>query len=145
MKNACSIHTYSIHTYWRYCAAVLLLIIAIGCRPKNEEMLVANVQGDVFLPRLSASPWNFGGVMECQIASRTSISPDGRGDLLLCGEKTQLAWSQTWLRPDIKTQIYAATERHAVEFRSVGHPLLGNRYKPRSWQCRKTPDRVVCD
>jgi hypothetical protein len=95
---------------------------------------VALVQGDVFLPHLSASPWNFSEVIECQLASRTSIPPDGRGDLLLCGEKTQLAWSQALLRPDIKTQIYAASERLAVEFHSVGHPLLGNRSKPRSWQ-----------
>jgi hypothetical protein len=137
MKNSCS--------RLRYCAAALLLIIAIGCRPKNEDMLVAHVQGDVFLPHLSAGLWNFSEVIECQIASRTSIPPDGRGDLLLCGEKTQLAWSQTWLRPDIKTQIYAAAEKQPVEFHSAGHPLLGNRSKPRSWQCRKTPDRVVCD
>jgi hypothetical protein len=129
----------------RYCAAALLLIIAIGCRPKNQDMLVAHVQGDVFLPHLSASLWNVSEVIECQLASRTSIPPDERGDVLLCGEKTQLAWSQTWLRPDIKTQIYAAAERLAVEFRSVGHPLLGNRSKPRSWQCRKTPDRVMCN
>ena len=137
MKTACS--------RLRCCATALLLVIAIGCRPKNQDMLVAHVQGDVFLPRLNAIPWNFSEAIECQIASRTSIPPDGRGDLLLCGEKTQLAWSQTWLRPDIKAQIYAVAERQAVEFHSIGHPLLGNRSEPRSWQCRKTQDRVVCD
>jgi len=137
MKNPCS--------PLRYCATALVLLIAIGCRPENQHMLVAHVQGDVFLPHLSASVWNFGEVIECQISSRTSIPPDERGDLLLCGAKTQLAWSQTWLRPDIKTQIYAAAERQAVEFRSVGHPVLGNRYSPRLWQCRKAPARIVCD
>jgi len=129
----------------RYCATGLLLVVAIGCRPKNQDMFVVHVQGDVFLPHLSTGIWNFGEVIECQIASRTSIPPDERGDLLLCGAKTQLAWSQTWLRPDIKTQIYAAAERQAVEFRSVGHPIFGNRYAPRWWQCRKTTDRTVCD
>ena len=83
MKNSCS--------RLRYCTAALLLIVAVGCRPKNEDMLVAHVQGDVFLPHLSAGLWNFSEVIECQIASPTSIPPDGRGDLLLCGEKTQLA------------------------------------------------------
>jgi hypothetical protein len=137
MRNSCS--------PLRYCATALLLAIAIGCRPKNQDMLVAHVQGDMFLSHLGASVWNFNEVIECQIASRTSIPPDERGDLLLCGAKTQLAWSQTWLRPDIKTQIYAAAERQAVEFRSAGHPALGNRYSPRLWQCKKTPDRMVCD
>jgi hypothetical protein len=137
MKNSCSA--------LKCCATAMLLVIAIGCRPKNQDMLVVDVQGDVFLSRLTASIWNFGEVIECQIASRTSIPPDERGDLLLCGAKTQLAWSQTWLRSDIKTQIYAAAERQAVEFRNAGHPLLGNRYSPRLWQCRKTPDRILCD
>jgi hypothetical protein len=137
MKNSCS--------PLRYFATALMLVVAMGCRPKNQDMLVAHVQGDVFLPHLSASIWNFREVIDCQIASRTSIPPDERGDLLLCGAKTQLAWSQTWLRPDIKTQIYAAAERQAIEFRSVGHPALVNRYSPRLWRCRKTLDRIVCD
>lgn len=137
MRNSCSL--------LGYCTAALLLVIALGCRPKNQDMLVAHVQGDVFLPHLGAGIWNFGEVIECQIASRTSIPTDKRGDLLLCGAKTQLAWSQTWLRPDIKTQIYAASKRQAVEFRSVGHPVLGTRYSSPTWQCRKTTDRIVCE
>ena len=105
----------------RHLATALLLVIAVGCRPKNQDMLVAYVQGDVFLPVLRAGVWNFGERIDCQVASRTSTSPDKRGDLLLCGAKTQLAWSQTWLRADIKTQIYEAAKRETVTFHSAGH------------------------
>jgi hypothetical protein len=34
----------------RYCATALLMVIAIGCKPKNQQMLVAHVEGGVFLP-----------------------------------------------------------------------------------------------
>jgi hypothetical protein len=58
---------------------------------------VACVQGEAFLPDLRAGTWNVHEEMECQVANRTSIPPDERGDLLLCGAKTQLAWSQACL------------------------------------------------
>jgi hypothetical protein len=39
----------------RKLATALALVIAIGCRPKNQSMLVAYVEGDVFLPDLLSS------------------------------------------------------------------------------------------
>ena len=130
---------------WRHLATWLLLTFAVGCRPKSPDMLVAYVQGDVFLPNLRAGVWNVGEGLECQIASRTSIPPEERGNLLLCGAKTQLAWSQAWLRPDIKTEIYSAAKKQAVRLHSAGHPGHDGRYSPLLWQCRQSPERIDCD
>ena len=135
MKNAC--------VFFWYCFTGMLLVIALGCRPKNQELLVSHIEGDVFLPDIRAGIWNFGEGIDCQIASRTSVLPDGRGDLLLCGAKTQLAWSQTWLRPDIRTQIYDAATKQRVKFRSAGHG--GGRGHPPSWICKRIPDEIDCD
>jgi hypothetical protein len=121
----------------------LVFLAATGCRPRNQPMLVAYVRGDVFLPDLRPGSWGVGETTRCQIASRTSSAPDQRGDLLLCGAQTQGAWSQTWLRGDIKTQIYNAATEQVVTFHSVGHD--GGRFKPRWWQCRKTPEGISCE
>jgi hypothetical protein len=69
----------------------LLLIVAGGCRPQNQNMLVAYVTGDVFLPNLRPGNWNFGETKQCEIASRGSVPPDKGRDLLLCGDSTRLA------------------------------------------------------
>lgn len=129
----------------RHLAIGLLIFIAIGCRPKKRDLLVAYLQGDVFLPHLKAGIWNIGERTECQIASHTSIPPDERGDLLLCGAKTQLAWSQTWLRPDIKTEIYDSAKKQRVTFHGAGHPGHNGRYSPRLWECTMAADDIDCD
>jgi hypothetical protein len=126
-----------------YCLTGVLLLIALGCKPKNQDLLVAHIEGDVFLPNLRAGAWNLDEGLNCQIASRTSMPPDSRGDLLLCGAKTQFAWSQTWLRADIRTQIYDAATKRRVNFQSSGHG--GGRVSPPSWLCRRTPDEIDCD
>lgn len=125
------------------CFTVILLVIALACRPADQELLVAHIEGDVFLPNIRHSIWNFGDSMDCQVASRTSVAPDQRGDLLLCGAKTQLAWSQSWLRPDIRTQIYGAATKQTVKFHSAGHG--GGRGHPISWLCKKTRDEIECN
>jgi hypothetical protein len=119
------------------------VLAAIGCRPRNQNMLLAYVRGDIFLPDLRRGNWNVGETTRCQIASRTSTAPDSRGDLLLCGAETQGAWSQTWLRSDIKPQIYNAATEQAVRFHSIGHS--GGRFGPDWWQCRKTPEGINCE
>jgi hypothetical protein len=106
-------------------------------------MLVAYVQGDIFLPDLQLGTWNFGETKRCEIASRGTIPPDKRGDLLLCGDKTQLAWSQTWLRGDIKTQIYEAAKTQFVNFHSIGHG--GTRGGRVWWQCTKSSAGIDCE
>lgn len=124
-------------------AIVVFLAVFVGCRPANQDMLVAYVEGDVFLPSLRAGHWDFGEDVECELASRTSVLPDDRGDLLLCGAKTQLAWSQAWLRADIKTQIYETAVKQTVKFHSLGRG--GNRGGHRFWQCKRAPDEVDCE
>lgn len=106
-------------------------------------MLVAYLQGDVFLPNLHTAAWNLGEHVECEVASRTSVAPDKRGDLLLCGAQTQLAWSQTWLRPDIESQLYNRATPFFVVFHSTGHG--GGRYAPPVWTCTKTPSEIDCE
>ncbi len=123
----------------------MLIVIAGGCRPRDQKLLVANVEGDVFAPALTATSWKLGAGMDCQVASRTSIPPDERGDLLLCGGKTQLAWAQTWLRPDIKNQIYNAAKKEVVQFHSSGGTGHGGKYSPPIWRCKRMPDGIECD
>ena len=86
--------------------------------------------------------WNEGDVKECQIASRSSIPPDKRGDLLLCGSDTLNAWSVTWLLPGVKSQIYEKTSSFPVTFRSSGH---SSRAHDTWWWCKRTLDRIDCD
>ena len=126
-----------------YCFAGILLLVASGRKPKNEDLLVVYIEGDVFLPDIRPAAWNLGEGLDCEIASRTSMPPDTRGDLLLCGAKTQLAWSQTWLGADIKAQIYDAATKRRVKFQSRGHG--GGRSAPPTWLCRKTRDEIDCD
>ncbi|PYX09411.1 MAG: hypothetical protein DMG88_07140 [Acidobacteria bacterium] len=109
-------------------------------------MLVAYVQGDVLLPALTSAIWNVDETKECEIATRDDLSnppSDERGDLLLCGDKTRFAWSQTWLRGDIKSQIYQSAKEQAVKFHSIGHsgPHKGS---PSWWRCRRTLDGIDC-
>lgn len=124
----------------------LVLIVATGCRPRSRNMLVAYVQGEVLLPALTSAIWNVDETKECEIATRDDLSnppSDERGDLLLCGDKTRFAWSQTWLRGDIKSQIYQSAKEQAVKFHSIGHsgPHKGS---PSWWRCRRTLDGIDC-
>lgn len=121
----------------------LLLVLSAACRPPNQNMLVVNVQGDIFLPKLRASRWNVGQAELCEIASRGSIPPDARGDLLLCGEATRLAWSQTWLRSDIKTQIYGDAQTRMVRFHGIGHD--GGRGRSPLWTCSRSEIGIDCE
>ena len=57
----------------------VVLVLLTGCKPKDQEMLVVYVQGDVFRPSLSPAPWGEGESQQCRIASRGSPAPDKRG------------------------------------------------------------------
>jgi hypothetical protein len=105
-------------------------------------MLVAYVQDDGFLLDLRPGSWDFGETKRCAIASRGTIQPDQRGDLLLCGDKIQLAWSQTYLRDDIKTQIYDMAKKQFITFHSVGHG--GGRGESAWWLCKRSSEGIDC-
>jgi hypothetical protein len=120
----------------------LLFLVREAWIPKNGIMLVASIQGDVFLPRISSRYWPIGEARHCEIASHGSIPPDDRGDLLLCDYQTKFAWSQTWLRKDIRSQIYDAATRLPVRFHNIGHGL-GAR-APQWWMCSRTAEGIDC-
>lgn len=117
-----------------------LILLSAGCAPPDRTMPVAYVR-DVFY-NLRPDKWDYGEVKECQIASRKTEKPDDRGDLLLCGGETLTGWSMSWLRPDVKTQIYENARTFAVTFRSAGHSRRGATTR---WLCRRTPDKIECD
>ena len=124
-------------------AVWMVLILLEGCRPANGKMLVTCVQGDVFLPNLRSCIWNPGEVLDCEIASRgTQTVPDQRGDLLLCGAQTQMAWSQAGLRGDIKSELYKNARELDVTFHSVGHE--SGRFGPPIWTC-KMSEIIDCE
>jgi hypothetical protein len=106
-------------------------------------MLVAYAQGDIFLPALRPGSWQVGETRRCEIASRGSLRPDKGRDLLLCGDTTQLAWSQTWLRGDIRNQIYDAAKALKVSFHSAGHS--GRKGTSPWWQCGRTSEGIDCE
>lgn len=111
--------------------------------PRNQTMLVAYIQGDVFSHSAGAQVWKYGQGIECVLASGSlQFPPDTRGDVLLCGDRTQLAWSQVWLRSDTKDQVYDAARMLEVTFRGTGR---GRRGWGASWSCKRLPESIDCD
>ena len=122
-------------------AMVLLILVAAGCTPKDGTMKVAYM---CFNADYSMRPgiWNEGETKECQIASRSTEPPDKRGDLLICGNSTQTGWSISWLRPDIKSQIYENASTMSVTFHSAGH---SSKVQDTWWSCKRIHENVRCD
>ena len=87
----------------KYCVISLVILVNTGCRPKNQDMLVAYVRGN-FADGVKQGTWDIGEVTECGDTNR-DVLPDKRWDLLVCGAETESAWEQIWLRNDIKSQI----------------------------------------
>jgi hypothetical protein len=83
----------------KYCIISLLLLANTGCRPKNQDMLVAYVRGNL-ADGVKQGTWDIGEVKECG-DTNPAVLPDKRYDLLVCGTETQAAWEQIWLRSDI--------------------------------------------
>jgi hypothetical protein len=124
------------------CAAIVMLVILdLGCAPKNTNLPVADMQGNL-ADGLRPASWDYGQIKQCQIASRSTQPPDERGDLLFCGPATLLAWNISWLRPDLKSQIYQNTRVFGVTFRSGGH---SSRAHDTWWSCQRMPDGIHCD
>jgi hypothetical protein len=105
-------------------------------------MLVACVSGDVFSPDLKMNPWPVGYTANCYPASRTSMPPDKRGDLLVCGQRAQSAWDVSWLRGDITSQLYANARMFRVNFHSRGRSQ--GRFHSPVWTCQRTSEAIEC-
>ena len=122
---------------------VVGLLLLTTCRPSDKEMLVATTRGDVFSdiqPRI----WRAGEVQQCRVASQwnTSVQPDDRGDLLLCGDSVLSAWSQGWIRKDVKNRIYALAEKRPVHF-PVGIGHQSDRWGL-WWSCIRRSEQIEC-
>lgn len=122
-------------------ALIVLLIFAVACTPKGGSMSVVYLRGNT-ADGMRAGAWDYGEVKDCQISGRSTQPADERGELLLCGHDTTLVWNVSWLRPDLKTQIYDGAKTMAVTFRSSGHSA---RSRGTWWECRRTPDVIECD
>lgn len=128
----------------------LCLIVGgtLECNSRESHgMLVARTKGDIFLPAISAAAWNADGSIDCELASQQfshESRPPREDDLLLCGETSLRAWSLTWLRPDVKDQIYRVAVKETVNFHNAGHSR-GYRDFHHYWNCRKTSGLIECD
>ena len=72
--------------------ALLLLLVAVACAPKGGNMQVAFLRGNAAYG-MTQDKWDYGETKECQLASRSSQPPGPRGDVLVCGSETELAWN----------------------------------------------------
>jgi hypothetical protein len=120
----------------------LLVALCIGCRPKSGPMLVAYVRGDIDLPNMEAEFWPICKTQECYLASQTSFPLDKKGDLLLCGIKAQVAWNESWLRSDIKANLYDNSLHQTVHFNGIGHG--GGHGYPFRWFCTRMQSAIEC-
>lgn len=124
----------------KYCVLGLLILADVGCRPKNQDMLVAYVRGN-FAYGVKPDTWDIGELKECENTNR-AVLLDKRWDLLVCGAETQAAWEQSWLRSDLKSAIYQSATIFSVSFLSIGRSKYRG-YQPRVWQCKRTSEQIM--
>ena len=104
-------------------------------------MLVSDVRGN-FYYGFSSGAWDLDEIKECEIASRTSLPPDDKTDLLLCGMDTRQAWKLSWIRRDLRTVVYDHAQSLAVTFHSAGEKR-GKRETV--WKCKKIQEGIYCE
>lgn len=105
-------------------------------------MPVACIRSGYAVYGVKPNVWADGEAKECQLASRSTQRPDERGDLLLCGTDTLVAWGMSWVRPDFKSQIYQNARTFAVTFRTAGH---SGRARDTWWWCKRMSESIRCD
>jgi hypothetical protein len=104
-------------------------------------MLVSYVRGN-FSYGFSSGAWDLNEVKECEIASRTSLPPDDKMDVLLCGTDTRQAWKLSWIRSDLRRVIYDHARSLAVTFHSAGE---SRGKKETIWKCKRIPEGIYCE
>ncbi len=120
-----------------------LIGVAATLRTKNQNVLVAYIQGDGFSQPARARDWKYGETIQCVLASGShQFPPDNRGDVLLCGAWAQHVWSMAWLRSNVKDQVYAAARMFDVTFHGTGR---GSRNWGNSWSCKMLGERIDCE
>jgi len=133
---------------WRYRAFLLpILMVCLVCivymarRPRNRQMQVACVYGDIYRPNLHTEQWDEGAKKKCFLARRTPPTPNNADDLLLCGNTAVQAWNLVWLREDVKKSLYANSVQYQVNFRTFGNG--GGRYGSPWWACEKRSGPLI--
>jgi len=123
--------------------ALLPVLMLGGCRPADQRMLVAYVRGS-WVIGVTPGTWNVGETKDCEIASRSPILPDSRGDVLLCGEVTRETWGLA-AGNDLRSQIYEAATPRDVAFVNSGHPMYsGSKFTHTLWQCERAGEDLRC-
>ena len=51
---------------------VLVLLFASGCRPRNRNMFVIHVQGQLSLANITQGTWEYGEILPCYILDDTA-------------------------------------------------------------------------
>jgi hypothetical protein len=133
----------------RLLAACLLLLTA--CGPKTQELKVVYVRGD--FAHLMPDTWEAGETKDCQFASRTSVAPDGRGDLFLCGIHSGVLWVATKFAAQIpalshtRDVFYEDAKTFPVAIHGTGQdqPWVDGSGHSAHWQCKKMADRIDCN
>lgn len=126
---------------WTY--AISLCILLANCKPPDQKILVATVRGN-YISGIRARSWNYGEVRVCELASKSTVPPDTRGDLLLCGSETQDAWGNTEDNKG-RSDIYSSAVMTNVKFLNSGHPgASGSKFSRTIWHCQKSMEGVLC-
>jgi len=129
--------------------AVCLLLLT-ACSPKTQELKVVYERGDY--AHLTPDTWEAGEAKECQFASRTSVAPDGRGDLFLCGTDSGVAWVVTKFAGQFaevshaRDVLYEDAKTFPVAIHGAGHDeqWVDGSGHGTYWQCKKMADRIDC-
>ena len=111
-------------------------------KPHDQVLLISCIEGDVYMAALRPRAWDYGENQECELASRGSVPPDSRGDIMLCGSRAQLAWSIVAYRKDVMDAIYNTARTLEVHFHGNGHG--DSRNSNPKWTCRRGLEGLDC-
>lgn len=125
-------------------AAVVSLLFSSARKPHDQTLLISYIEGDVSMAALRPRAWDYGEDNECELASRGSVPPDKRGDIMLCGSRAQFAWSITRDRKDVMDAIYDTARTLEVRFHRNGHSSSRGGLNPK-WTCRRGSEGLDCE
>jgi hypothetical protein len=112
-------------------AAILaVMVFFAACTHRASDIQVSYSHG-----------WDTGEIKTCERASGTSVTPDSRGEVLLCDSDSQVAWIQSH-----RDAVYEVARMYSVVFLTSGkdEPWVSGRGHDTFWQCKKTTSDIEC-